>query len=168
MKTYTYLEWLMYDYGIPRTYSIFARTALETPFKVVVDSDDSRVLDGLALRDTYKYTCRRQPSLPPAVRETASFLEVMGGLAERMVFGWDLTNEGAFWVLMENSFLDKCSDNVPRVKKQAKEMMDFVCGRGYRKDGVGGFFPLAGPPCDQRITNLWYQMQYYMQEHYSE
>lgn len=66
--------------------------------------------------------------------------------------------------------MDITDEAYPQVKVRNKfsSVMNKLSNRAYEASGKGGLFPLRHPACDQRKTEIWYQMQAYILEQYEE
>lgn len=168
----TYLNWLepqLRDENSPTgEYWGLVNLMFDKEFTWSVPHDDNRIADALELRNEFCHEthCRRSQlnRLGPC-----SFLEVLIGLSRRLEFIAGGNPSGWAWVLLTNLELDKMKDPLtPRKIDQINLLMDIVIERKYAPDGQGGFFPLAWPDEDQTRIELWYQMNYFVEELHPE
>lgn len=135
----------------------------------LVGNDINRILDGMDLRKDFaqdslyeNYSCLEGP---------CSLLEMMIALSYRIFK--DLGGPSGsdwFWIMIDNLGLLDCTDDVffeLDIQKKIDMATKSLLRRTYRKDGSGGLFPLMCPSTDQRITEIWYQMQAYYLENFS-
>lgn len=130
-----------------------------TPFKVVMEMDEDREADGLALRD--EYTDRDiLPEMPCTV------LEVLVALARRMAFELSSSTdeieepERYFWEMVWNLGLNLHN------QEDWEAIIEDWLARDFRPSGAGSPFPLSSPTRDQRYVDLRYQMSAYLNENY--
>lgn len=176
-----YFEWLcekvdLFDPDHPK--KIIAKMLWETEFYDLLSMDYNRILDARNLRMVY---C---PELSPVVRDsTVSVLEVLIAFSYRIendLFGrnFDEANPSKwFYEMVENMFgMDIClledmsiyraivvDDNLT-IHDFLHKRIEKVLERTYEYTGKGGLFPLKKCAKDQRMEDLWYQMQAYMQQ----
>ena len=179
-----YFDWLrelVDDYADPignpdRSHSFLLEQLFMTPFEWFVRNDDNREEDGLLLRDQF---CDEIGSWhnSPFIFEPCSVLEMMIGLSHRLEFessGTEIegTESEWFWRMVQNAnlfsyvdsrYLEKYSD----AEEEVRRIIETIVNRGYKANGVGGFFPLAHPRRDQRRTELWNQASAYLLENSS-
>lgn len=167
-----YLRWLepqLRDEHAPtESYWDLINLMFDKPFVSIVDYDDNRIGDGLALRSEFGHSARisqRQlERLGPC-----SFLEVLIGLSRRLAFVAGGEAPGWGWQLMCNLEVHRMADPLSRRKQEkVDDIMDRVIRRTYSPDGSGGFFPLAWPDDDQTRIELWYQLNSYVEELHPE
>lgn len=144
------------------------------PFVSLVDHDDNRAADGIALRERYfdemgywNYEALDGP---------CSVLEMMIALAEAMDFEMsdavdDIRQPAKyFWEMLENLDLIKYSDDAYVHLDglyNVKGIVDDFLNRNYMANGRGGLFPLKHTSTDQRDVEIWYQMAGYLRENYA-
>lgn len=140
-------------------------------FVAMIDKDENRALDGIALREEYFETNPYYDT--GALEGPCSILEMLIALARRIDFSTQNTEIGVnrtaewFWEMVENLGLKEYSDedyfdldgmfNV-------SEALDVFLSRSYAPDGNGGLFPLKYPTVDQREVELWFQKELYLKE----
>lgn len=160
-----YRQWLLSGlYSPDRKHYSFILSDLEsTPFYSLVNFDENRALDGLALRREYENVTGVEAPQGPC-----SVLEVIIGLARRMGFilfdpdedvATDDTIEKCFWELIDNLGLKPIWTSEENI-----ELINLWLSRNFQKNGVGSPFPLRNSIKDQRNVELWYQMQAYLAE----
>lgn len=175
-----YFEWLCGIVGLDSDYPCYsklARILADFPFYSVIPRDIHRAKDGERLRVDYAENHYIEESdYRKICSKNCSYLEMLTALSIRMS---ELTVDGDdggfavkkfFWELLANAGLNYFSDEnwswetSPEV---IKETLKMISERGFRYDGVGGFFPLREPKIDQRTIEIWYQMSAFLNENYS-
>lgn len=136
-----------------------------TPFRWFVPNDDCRESDGKILRDEF---CIHYSFRYSKVPETASILEVLIALAERLSWTIGVMNTSqSFWMMLKHleisSFTDDKYDGNDVV---ITNILEYFLRRDYDFYGRGGLFPLKNPKEDQRKVEIWYQMNAYILENY--
>lgn len=141
----------------------------DTPFtwSYKIPTDANRAKDGMLLRDRYAnetgdfllYSDRSEP---------CSVLEMLVALSIRieediMAEPGDERPEKWFWEMIENLGLYSAKDKDYR-EDLVQGIVDTWLKRKYRDDGRGGLFPLKHPTKDQRLTSIWDQMNFYLNE----
>ncbi len=158
----TYFDYLESQIGMRRnsgSYRDLLNILFAKDFVWLVPNDDNRIADGLDIRAEWFDT------IVVIGEDRCSFLEVLIGLSRRMAFITDESAEGWSWQLIINLGLDKMRDDLSTYKtRKANDILDTAIWRNYSPDGSGGFFPLLRPKNDQRETELWYQMNAYIEE----
>lgn len=152
-----YFSWLISKIGVDDTRSHIGLFAIlhETEFFWFVPNDDNRVQDALDLRREFGYKSK----------DGVSVLEVLIALSRRVAFTAGGTPEFWAWQLLKNLRLNRYSDPLsPQKVKRIRGALEDLVYRTYRPDGLGGFFPLLEDHGDQTKTELWYQMNYYVNE----
>lgn len=168
-----YLRWL-YSHVSPlsvknpaRTYWSFVKQLFQKEFIWFVPNDDNRIEDGLALRDEFLDDAELDPD-GLWIQLRCSMLEMMIGLSRRLSFMIGGEPRDEFWRLVTHLEVTNCSDRdyemVPDLQLDIDEILDRVIWRTYNYDGSGGLFPLSEPPKDQRKTEIWLQLNYWVDE----
>lgn len=151
-----------------------AKALWDTDFYYSISMDANRAADGLDLRDRYTRAGGTDGYSGPC-----TVLEVLVALADRMDNMYDEMDGECkapifFWEMIENlgleNYSDTCFDDNPdraglylqRIHRKVATWLD----RDFEYDGTGSPFPLERPRGDQRDTELWYQMNGYLIEHY--
>ena len=93
-----------------------------------------------------------------------SILELMVDLARLLSFEAGGRSHYWFWRLVENLGLLQYNDARRLPARHIHKVLEDLIERRYNYNGLGGFFPLREPPVDQRNTELWYQLNYYVLE----
>jgi hypothetical protein len=92
-------------------------------------------------------------------------LEVLVGLSRRCAFIGGGYAPFWAWKLLENLRLHKASDPLTgRKADRVDEILETLIWRTYDRSGQGGFFPLRESTEDQTKTELWVQMNMYINE----
>ena len=169
-----YLEWLYNHFGIvqnrnpERSYWQLARQLYTTPFRWFVPNDDNRFEDGRALRPLFLESTGYQLHDPYGLwlALDCSVLEMLVAFSQRAAFESDGSPAEWFWRMLNNLGLDSYSDNIYEVSiaEEVEEVLERLNSRRYEATGEGGLFPLRHPEHDQRIVELWYQLQAYLLE----
>jgi hypothetical protein len=169
-----YFEWLLRQVAEPdvEVPSLSNRNLLLLIFRMEfnwmpgIHKDENRVKDGKALR--YEFVRSESPvGVPPEwMNLGCSMLELMIGLARRMVEMAEGEPTFWFWQLVENLGLRHYTDDVEIDTADVDETLNRVVFRRYHYDGEGGLFPLKYPEADQRTVELWYQMSSWILENY--
>lgn len=142
------------------------------PFSFCIASDESRVADGLELRDEYYL---EMDYISPIFKdEKCSVLEVLVALAIRIECEYigdprEEHPEQIFWEMVGNLFNIEqnwrlCTSEIDRDFIHKK--VDIWIKRRFNYDGSGSIFPLKNPDCDQADVNIWGQMNRYLMENY--
>lgn len=171
-----YLRWL-YSQISPvsvknpaRTYWEFAKQLYQKEFIWFVPNDDNRAEDGKALRHEFFNDADIDEVDEEWMSLGCSMLEMLIALSRRLNFlESDRDCRDWFWVLIENIEIKDCSDKSyrkdPDLVHEIDEILESVIWRTYDYDGAGGgLFPLKHPPQDQKLTEIWYQMSFYIIE----
>lgn len=175
-EKHDYFEWLCSRVGVDTdstSYWLLARDLFSKEFYSLIEHDENRSYDGLALREEYG-------SIYDEDEETfmdtdCTVLEMLIALAERM--SDELYNPetgykdapGLFWELIDNLGLSVYSDDIYVEidgTYNCGMIIDCFLNREYAYNGEGGLFPLKNPLGDQREVEIWYQMHEYMKEKY--
>lgn len=166
-----YFDWLS-QMLIPdeRTRESYQKVLLglfNTDFEWKVKYDDNRAEDGEQLRVMYE----NETGLWCNNYSSCSILEMLGALAYRceneIMYDpdeGDRTSEW-FWEMLENMGLTGMDDWHFDYDK-FEEIVKKLNNRTYEKDGYGGPFYIQGFRQDMRKIELWYQMNYYIQDKY--
>lgn len=137
------------------------------PFIWSIDHDDNRAEDGLSLRTTYKTLTGESPEK----YGPCSVLEMMIGLACRceddIMHDPDQGDRTCvwFWEMMDNLGLTS-QDDYQFNETYANRIVDRFLNRHYSPDGDGGPFYIPGCKKDLRKIELWYQLNYYIQDRF--
>lgn len=142
-----------------------------TEFYWELDYDSNRAADGLYLRKLFE----REHGLAMDGRilgnENCSVLEMMIALARdaenEIMHDPDLGDRTGewFWVMIQNLGLDSF-DDYGFFGEEVDRILYIFMHHLYAPDGYGGAFPCFGIERDMRKTDLWWQMNAYLEEHY--
>ena len=178
----TYIQWLYSLVGLEqRKYNHYwrvIRRLFKREYYYLVDNDINRYEDGMDLRDKfcmiYNYPTK---VFNHAVDIPCTVLEMLVAFAIRIdqeiMWNPDVGNQAGkwFWQMIFNlgidpvEYSDEHFDQHCLVKLEEK--LDTALGRKYRKDGEGSFFPMKNPiPKNFQKVELWYQMQFWMEENF--
>ena len=139
----------------------------ERPFEWFVKNDCNRASDGEELRDRYFH----EIGLDSAKDGPCSILEMFVALAIRcevdIMYDPDAGDRTPmwFWIMMENMELDDLDDNSFSYEI-ANDILDMFLSRTYCRDGYRGPFYISNCRRDLRKVELWYQLNYYLQENF--
>lgn len=158
-----YLRWLLdmvcCDARQVATYLRLFTRLHETEFIVILELDNNRASDGLALRRRFEKAVNDTLSTDAP----CSVLEMMVALSvrceEQIMANENIGNRSGtiFWMMIQNMKLDICTD-----LKYDEQFVDTkirrLLYREYYPDGTGGPFLVPNPRKDLREVELWYQM----------
>jgi hypothetical protein len=138
-----------------------------------IPNDDNRIADAKILREEFFDTVPNWEYDENWEHLYCSMLEMLIALSKRISFiEGRLSSSDWFWIMIENVCFFDCSDeayeNDPSISLRVDEILDRIIWRTYSYNGDGGLFPLRDPPNDQRRVEIWYQMNYFLIEHYQE
>lgn len=176
-----YFHWLCDKIGIDgakgRDYFKLCRVLHSVEFIPLVDHDENRVTDGIALRKEYESSAEYSENNIHYSSDCSvyycTFLEMICALCFRIVFevsDYKLGANQTYWFLeiLHNLGLEGCTDEY--FDEGCYEVVLDACKRvnerTYESDGKGGLFPLFGAPEDAREMEIYYQMSLYMYENY--
>lgn len=131
-----------------------------TPFTSRIPKDNNRLKDCIALRDRYGYFNRQDGN---CFEIFVCLALDMDELLRDQDHG-DRTEEW-FWLMMTNIGLVNY-DNNNFNEKEVENIIDIFVKRKYKTDGRGGPFPLRYPRDNMRKTDLWYQLNWYVNENF--
>jgi hypothetical protein len=118
------------------------------------------VEDGLDLRTEFLGGSHYE-----VLQQGVSVLEVLVALSRRLAFNADGDPDKWAWQLIVNIGLAKFKDPLRIVDKAAiEDILEKMIWRQFERDGRGSFFPLRYAKEDQTKTELWYQMNAYINE----
>ena len=166
---YSYFDWLVSfvapDFVASDSYQNVLYALYKKDFRWFVHNDDNRAEDGLDLRlrfeDDTSETCDK---VGPC-----SVLEMMIALAIRceneLMYDpeeGDRTDQW-FWTMMDNLKLNYLTDDVFNLR-DFDQIVDRFLDRTYEPDGYGGPFYIHNFRGDMRKIELWYQLNFYLEE----
>ena len=167
-----YLHWLYTQVASDRyqvrtkTYWSLMRQLYTKPFSWLIPNDDNRVSDGVALRDQFVAQLDIQDADPFWMGLQCSTLEMLVALSNRIAFEEGGETSYWFWHLLGNLGLSQINDAEydDLHREGIDEAIDRMIWRTYLPNGKGGLFPLRHAEEDQRVVELWYQMNAYLME----
>ncbi len=161
-----YFSWLTGLIGseyIRQNYQKLLWKLYQTDYIWELDHDENRASDGLYLRrefgqyvDPYK---------------KCSVLEMMIALARRaendIMHDPDYGDRSGkwFWTMLQNLGLDTY-DDMHFYEREVDRILDIFIHRRYDRNGTGGAFPVSHISRDLRDTDLWWQMNAYLEENF--
>lgn len=163
-----YYEWLLYSVNFnDKGYNLLMKELFNSPFEVVLERDNNRIDDCMALREQFLYGEGLKGDF---LDFPANILELLVSLAIRIDNEYignpnDPHPEIIFWEMICNLGLDKF-DNLRFNSGLIYEILGVFVGRKYDKNGNGGLFPLPKTNTDQREIELASQMKAYLNIHY--
>ena len=178
----TYIQWLYSKVGShDKEYSHYwrvIRRLYRKEFYFVVPNDANRYEDGLFLRtmfaDEYGYNWDDITKI--FYDKPCTVLEMMVAFARRIDSDvmWDPEKGDRsafwFWQMLQNAGLDMkrfCDEHFDKeCLIELENMINRVISRHYNRSGEGGFFPIFHTRKNFQRMELWYQMQYWMDENY--
>lgn len=167
-----YFEWLYKHIGTvrnrnpARSHWLLAKQLFTIPFNNFVGNDENRAMDGVALRKKFIDECDIEDIEVNWLQLECSLLEMLIALACRVAYeSYDETGDW-FWRFMDNLAIRQFTDDVydQTVDLEVERVLTRFVKRHYKRNGVGGIFPLRNPQKDQRREELWYQMSAYLLE----
>jgi hypothetical protein len=168
---HAYFEWLISQVRVhhgSQTYRELWWALYKKEFVATLPRDENRIRDGQDLLVEFFYE-HGLDAKATNVGEGCSFLELIIGLSRRAAFIGGGDPVGWAWTMIGHLGLHPMSDPLTRVNhKSIDEKVDKVIRRTYRRDGLGGLFPLAYEDRDQRTIELWYQLNMYIEENVTE
>ena len=168
-----YFAW-MYDMvcsNISESYTKLFDYLNQTQFVAIIPMDTNRAEDGRNLRYTFAY----ENGIPShLITETfdglpCSVLEMMVALAKRCEDNiMANTHYGDrtglwFWTMIETLGLRDMTDDNFNPSKVSHAMYRLL-NRTYSPDGSGGLFKIHDRTKDMRQIEIWYQMNFYLDE----
>lgn len=185
MTKTTYFQWLcdlVHCEKHGKSYYKLLKIMWETLFIVKNKYDINRANDGSELKSDYIWDLYAQNeseniTIHIDLISNCSILEMIIGISKRMAF--ELANNSDdelyfyhyFWEILDNLGLswfddDKMKLNPTQNEYRIEEILKNLNERRYKRNGVGGMFPLKWPSKNQKRVEIWYQMQEYINEKY--
>ena len=158
-------DWIRYDDYCDR-YERLLLYLSERPFTWSVDHDENRAEDGFALRWKFSdedFWVGRLPS-------RCSVLEMMIALSMRcedVVYDPEEGDRVAiwFWTMIDNlGLMDMDNEGFDRA--YCRDVIDDLLDRCYERDGRGGLFRTINTHINMRKSEIWYQMQTWIEENF--
>lgn len=170
----TYHEWLLskvcFQPNEQNDYQQLLDYLDERIFTWTIDRDENRAFDGIALRRQYERETNEQCE---RLNNWCSVLEMMVALAvrceESIMYDPELpcrTNEW-FWSMICSLGL-YFDDDWHYSVRHARAAVDRFLDRTYEPDGYGGPFYVEGCSVDMRKEEIWYQLNYWLEQNYYE
>jgi hypothetical protein len=166
-----YLQWLygqvdeIKERSKSRTHWNIFRLLFKTEFFWLIPNDDNRVEDGRDLRYEFLHDLGLDTVDRTWMELGCSFLEMLIALSRRLAFEAEGTVDQWFWHLLATLDLHFYTDNLQIPEADVEDILNTVIFRTYRKDGVGGLFPLKHPHgVDQTKVEIWHQLNAYLLE----
>lgn len=166
-----YVNWLcdMVCFGVKEGYGALARKLHSTSYIYSVERDDCRAADGKGLRYEYKQQVRYGKNIDDS---DCSVLEMLIALAGRMddvcCVSLDKSDQYRwFWRLLDNLGLSKFDDKHYEQfggDEEVTKILNTWMEHKYKKNGVGGLFPMRKPVFDMRKIDYCMQMSHYLNE----
>lgn len=168
----SYFEWLYNQVADPDienptlTYWKILRKLYSREFVWTVPHDENRAEDGKQLRKEFIDDLALKRVDKNWMNLGCSVFELMVGLSRRLEFEADGEPHYWFWTLMDNIGISRYSDDQRIPNEKIERILDTIIYRKYKRNGLGGFFPLKHAAKDQRKVELWYQLNAYVREIY--
>lgn len=164
---FCWLEGLIGDSYLVTNYQKLLWKLFVTDYIWELDYDRNRAADGLYLRREYT----TQTGLTMNMGKPCSMLEMFVALARRaednIMHDPDIGDRSGqwFWTMLQNLGLD-VYDDYHYFDAEVERILDIFIHRRYARNGQGGAFPMPNDTRDLRKTDLWWQMNAYLEEHY--
>jgi len=128
-------------------------------------NDDNRIEDAKILREEFVIDSDAERN-QDWMDIDCSVLEMLVALSRRCEFESSRDAYFWFWRMLQSLNLLNYTDDVydREVERDVNDALEIMIQRTYRRDGVGGLFPLTRPNRDQRKVEIWYQMSAYILE----
>lgn len=165
-----YFEWIyLMMFGSDGSYTRLLAELHRIPFRYTIPMDGNREADGINLRYRFGYECGYKDyiiaqylDIPPC-----TVLEMMTALAircEEIMERADNANLTGEWFRGMLSSLGLMGMNNARIDISAvHKIVTRFLDRKYDRNGKGGLFTVSRK-CDMRNVEIWYQMQYWLDE----
>lgn len=164
---FCWLVGLIGDEYIAQNYQKLLWKLYTTNYIWELDYDRNRAADGLYLRREYA----NASGYFQFISGDCSMLEMFIALARRaendIMHDPDFGDRSAqwFWAMLQNLGLD-VYDDFHWFEREVDRILDIFIHRRYAKNGVGGAFPVRSQARDLTQTDLWWQMNAYLEERY--
>lgn len=169
-----YFRWLIGLIGndyIEGNYQRLLNKLYRTDYIWELDYDRNRAADGLFLRKLFlKET--GFPAETDVQNRCCSMLEMLVALARKaeddIMYNPDFGDRTGywFWIMIQNLGLDIYDDSY-YFEAEVDRILDVFVHHRYAKNGTsGGAFPVRTKEKDLRKTDLWWQMNSYLEENY--
>lgn len=169
-----YFHWIYLLVANPNyaNYSTLLRYLHTIDFTYTIPMDSNREGDGINLR--YRFGDETNHSERIISRyldhHPCSILEMMAALAlrcdETIAYDFSVGSRTGlwFWSMIENLGLGDMTDDSFNQNIVDTCIEDFL-NRDYAPNGAGGLFTVNHPMHDMRAVEIWYQMNWYMDEY---
>ena len=166
-----YFDWLVRSIGLdtlPESFTTLVRTLDAIPFVWHLPMDENRALKVIELREEFL-------GHVSTINKTVSVLEVLVALSSEFldIVGYEYQTKrlgDIFWELLDNLGLLIYNDS-EMLGSVSMDSVRFTVSiwldRAFKPNGVGSIFPLEKPKQNQKYTDIWYQMNYYIGERYA-
>ena len=168
---YRWLTGLIGDGYIENNYQSLLWKLFNTAFYYELSFDENRAADGLFLRKIFLKETDLQAE-PDLLGRCCSMLEMLVALARKaeddIMYNPDFGDRTGywFWVMIQNLGLDVYDDGY-WFEGEVNRILDVFVHHRYRQNGSeGGAFPVRNKTRDLRKTDLWWQMNSYLEENY--
>lgn len=171
-----YFDWMYYIVCNSRvcgrkSYRKLLSRLYEIDFTYILEMDGNRADDGIDLRYQFGREFGYSDPLIAAYLDDkpCSVLEMLVALVircEEHIMDGLSTDDGAaelFWTMMENLGLNTM-DGRNYDKMYVDEVIDTFLERKYKRNGEGGLFIVTRGDRDMRTADIWYQMNWYLDE----
>ena len=179
--TNEYYSWLLdfvnlSDQFNGQTFSNTMKILMDREFVWSVRNDDNRAFDGLDLRLYFAYDFEYPLDIWCGyLPDYCSVLEMMVALARRCEIeimrdpDYGDRTPVWFWEMMKNLGLeyyndDNYDENPEKSREEIEKILDIFLGRKYKKDGTGNIFVTKNSGIKMPSTEIWYQLQYDLDE----
>ncbi len=170
-----YFDW-MYQLVVDDRYSnrsyrkLFTRLH-DTEFTYTIPMDGNRYEDGINLRYRFGREYGYSDSMIAACLDdrACSILEMMTALAirceENIMDDPEIGNRTGqwFWGMLVSLGLGSM-DDVRFDRNYTDEVLERFLNHDYRRNGEGGLFTVRHSRMDMRRTEIWYQLNWYLNE----
>lgn len=165
-----YFEWIYSMlFGEDGSYTRLLAELHRIPFRYSIPMDGNREADGINLRYRFGYELGYEGYVIAKDLDVlpCSVLEMMAALAvrcEEIMERTDNRNLTGEWFRNMLVSLGLADMNNARFDiSMVYEIVSRFLDRGYSRNGKGGLFTVARK-CDMRTVEIWYQMQYWLDE----
>ena len=166
---YSWLVGLIGDNYVSTNYQKLLWKLYVTDYIWELDFDRNRAADGLYLR--HEFENKTSIKIFSLLHKNCSILEMMVALARRaehdIMYDPDYGDRSSvwFWTMLQNLGLD-IYDDWHWFENEVDKILDVFLHRRYEKSGAGSAFPTRFCSQDLTKTDLWMQMNAYLEEHY--
>lgn len=174
----TYLDWIMKDRLLLtdreiKNYISLFNALFDIDFIWIHPLDENRASDGLVLRSDFEYETGLYLE---GFNPRCTVFEMLAALAIRcenqLMRNLSLGDRTAKWffMMLENLGLSEFTNRNwnSSSRKEIDQIVDDFLNRRYKKNGVGGAFPLKHSKNNQSNEQIWDQLMAYINENYSD